>query len=195
MNQTSSSHLGPLHLGARSALVQLGAVVAGILLLTVASWIEVPMVPVPMTMQTFAVLLVGALYGWRLGALTVAAWLAGAALGLPLLAGGSGGIARFAGPTAGYLFAFPVAAALMGWLAARGWTSGFLWASAAMLIGHLVCLGLGGAWLAWTIGPDRALAAGVIPFLPGAVLKSALAAAVVRLVARSRGRVPEDRPA
>src|SRR5690606_34897215 len=78
MNQTSSSHLGPLHLGARSALVQFGAVVAGILLLTVASWIEVPMVPVPMTMQTFAVLLVGALYGWRLGALTVAAWLAGA---------------------------------------------------------------------------------------------------------------------
>src|SRR3546814_16707152 len=79
MNQISSRRLGLLDLGARSRLVQAGAVAAGILLLTVASWTEVPMLPVPMTMPTFAVLLVGALYGWRLGALTVAAWPACAA--------------------------------------------------------------------------------------------------------------------
>ncbi|MET4701559.1 biotin transport system substrate-specific component [Constrictibacter sp. MBR-5] len=184
-NTTSSRSCGLLDLETRSGIVQAFAVAAGIPLLALASWIEVPMLPVPMTMQTFAVLLVGALYGWRLGALTVAAWLACAALGLPLLAGGAGGVARFAGPTAGYLFAFPVAAALVGWLAARGWMSGFLPATAAVLLGHAVCLGLGATWLAWLIGPDRALAAGVLPFLAGAVLKSALAAAVVRLVAQT----------
>ena len=185
MNRTTfSRRFGPLDLEARPRIVQATAVAAGILLLTLGSWIEVPMVPVPMTMQTFAVLLVGALYGWRLGMLTVAAWLACAALGMPLLAGGASGIARFAGPTAGYRFAFPVAAALVGWLAARGWASGFLRMTAAMLIGHAVCLGLGAAWLAWLIGPERAMAAGVTPFLAGAVLKSALAAAAVRLALR-----------
>ena len=186
MKKTASfRRRGPLDLEKRSRIVQALAVAAGILLLTLASWIEVPMVPVPMTMQTFAVLLVGCLYGWRLGALTVAAWLAFAALGLPLLAGGAGGIARFAGPTAGYLFAFPLAAALAGWLAARGWMEGFLSATASMLVGHAVCLGLGTGWLALAIGPERAVAAGLLPFLAGAVLKSVLVAAVGLLLPRA----------
>ena len=72
-NTTSSRSCGLLDLETRSGIVQAFAVAAGIPLLALASWIEVPMLPVPMTMQTFAVLLVGALYGWRLGALTVAA--------------------------------------------------------------------------------------------------------------------------
>ena len=184
-NATSCRCSVPLDLERRSRIVQALAVVAGMLLLTLASWIEVPMVPVPMTMQTFAVLLVGTLYGWRLGALTVAAWLAFAALGLPLLAGGAGGIARFAGPTAGYLFAFPLAAALADWLAARGCMEGFLSATAAMLVGHAVCLGLGTGGLALAIGPERAVAAGLLPFLAGAVLKSVLVAAVVLLLPRA----------
>lgn len=174
-----------LDLETRSRIVQALAVAAGILLLTIASWIEVPMVPVPMTMQTVAVLLVGTLYGWRLGALTVAVWLAFAAVGLPLLAGGTGGLARFAGPTAGYLFAFPLAAALAGWLAARGWMIGLLSATAAMMLGHAVCLGLGTGWLALAIGPERAVAAGLLPFLAGAALKSVLVAAVVLLLPRA----------
>lgn len=189
MNDTTSSRRSTLlDLETRSRIVQALAVAAGILLLTLASWIEVPMVPVPMTMQTFAVLLVGTLYGWRLGALTVAAWLAFAALGLPLLAGGTGGLARFAGPTAGYLFAFPLAAALAGWLALRGWMEGFLSATVAMLLGHAVCLGLGTGWLALAIGPERAVAAGLLPFLAGAALKSVLVAAVVLLLPRAGTR-------
>lgn len=168
----------------RSLPAQAAAVGAGIVVATACSWIEVPMVPVPMTMQTFAVLLIGAVYGWWLGALTIVAWLALAALGLPLLAGGAGGLDRFAGPTAGYLFAFPIAAAIVGSLAARGWVARPMRAMAVMLLGHALCLALGAAWLATAIGIERAVSAGVVPFLLGAVLKSALAAAALFAVAR-----------
>jgi len=168
---------------------RIGAVVLGSLLLTLSSYIEVPMIPVPVTMQTFAVMLVGALYGWRLGTVTILVWLAQGALGMPVLAGGAGGLPYFSGPTAGYLFAFPVAAALMGWLAERGWTGRRVWlAFLGMLLSHVVCLGLGAAWLSVLIGVEKAIMAGVVPFLVGAVLKSALGAVTLRLLVRDTGR-------
>ena len=167
--------------------VQVALVLAGTGVLTASSWISVPMYPVPMTMQTLAVTLIGALYGWRLGALTVLAWLSQAAMGLPVLAGGTGGLAPFAGPTAGYLFAFPLAAALTGWLAERGWTGHRVIASfGAMLLGNGLIVALGAAWLAVLAGAETALAAGVLPFLLGAVLKSALGAAALKGVAPRR---------
>jgi biotin transport system substrate-specific component len=110
----------PLRLSQRSFAVKAVFVVAGTLALALASRISVPMVPVPITMQTFAVTMVGALYGWRLGALTILAWLGEAMLGLPVLAGGAGGLAPFVGPTAGYLVSFPVIGALTGW-PCRAW--------------------------------------------------------------------------
>lgn len=175
----------PLHLAAQSLAWKIAAVLLGTGLLTLSSYIQVPMVPVPITMQTFAVTLIGALYGWRLGALTVVAWLVEGALGLPVLAGGSAGLHRFAGPTAGYLFAFPIAAALCGWLVARGWNGRRpLLSFAAMLIGNAACLVLGGMWLAAIIEADKAISLGVTPFLLGAVLKSALGAAILALLAR-----------
>jgi len=167
----------------RSFAWQAAAAVIGMLALILASRIDVPMVPVPMSMQTFAVLLIGALYGVRLGTLTVLAWLALGALGLPVFAGGTGGVARFVGPTAGYLIAFPFAAACVGWLASRGWNQDRLgWAFGAMLIGHAICLGLGGLWLARIIGLEAALAKGVTPFLLGAILKSVLVVAALKLM-------------
>ena len=172
----------PLKLNQRSIIWQIMAVIAGTLLLTLSSYIEVPMVPVPMTMQTYAVVLIGALYGWRLGAITVLAWLAQALAGLPVLAGGGGGPLVFIGPTAGYLFAFPIAAALVGWLAERGWNGRHIGlAFIAMLAGHAICLLFGAMWLATLIGLEPAIAAGVTPFLLGAVLKSALAAATLKV--------------
>jgi biotin transport system substrate-specific component len=169
----------------RSLGWQAGAVVFGTAFLALSSYITVPMVPVPVTMQTFAVTLVGALFGWRLGALTVAAWLFEGAMGLPVLAGGAGGIQSFLGPTAGYLFAFPVAAAMTGWLVERGWNGNrVLLAFAAMLLGNAICLLFGGAWLATLIGAQKALMVGVLPFVLGAVLKSALGAATLKLLAR-----------
>ena len=174
----------PLHPQSRSLRWRVAAVLVGSLLLALSSQIKVPMYPVPMTMQTFAVTLVGALYGWRLGAVTVLAWLLQAAAGLPVLAGGAGGIAHFVGPTGGYLIAFPVVAVLTGWLAERGWNGhrvGF--ALLAMLAGNALCLLIGAAWLAILIGPAKAIAAGIVPFILGAMLKSALAAAALKVLA------------
>lgn len=180
-----------LQLSGRSPAVQIAAVVLGSLLLALSSRISVPMVPVPMTMQTLAVTLIGAAYGWRLGGLTVLAWLAQGALGLPVLAGGAFGVQHFAGPTGGYLFAFPLAAALCGWLAERGWDgSHVLRAFASMLLGNLLCLALGAVWLSMLVGASQAIAAGVLPFLLGAGLKSVLGAALLKALHRGTRRLP-----
>src|SRR5262245_21608469 len=188
----------PLDLQSRPLVWQVGAVVLGSLLLALSSYIQVPMIPVPVTMQTLAVALIGALYGWRLGGITIIAWLVQGAAGLPVLAGGASGIHHFVGPTGGYLFAFPLAGALMGWLAERGWNGNrVILAFLGMLLSNAVCLLLGAAWLAALIGPERAIMLGVAPFLVGALLKSALGAAVLKLVAHSRNvaklRAPADR--
>ena len=168
--------------GWRPLAVALSIIVATALL-TASSWVAVPIGPVPMTMQTFAVTLIGALFGWRLGAATVLIWLAQAAAGLPVLAGGNGGIAPFFGPTAGYLVAFPLAAALAGYLAERGWTGKrSALAFTAALCGNALILALGGAWIASFAGWEAGMVTGVMPFLVGAVLKSALAAAVLRTI-------------
>jgi len=172
----------PLRLSDRSLGWQVGAVVLGTLFLALSSYIEVPMVPVPVTMQTFAVTLIGALYGWRLGAITIAAWLVEGAVGFPVLSGGAAGVVHFVGPTGGYLFAFPLVGALVGWLAERGWNGNkVLLAFAAMLLGNLACLILGTAWLAVMIGAEQAVTFGFLPFLLGGLLKSALGAATLKL--------------
>ncbi|TIP89758.1 MAG: biotin transporter BioY [Mesorhizobium sp.] len=166
---------------------QIGAVVLGTVFLALASYIEVPMVPVPVTMQTFAVTLIGAVYGWRLGAATIVAWLVEGAIGLPVLAGGAAGAHHFVGPTAGYLFAFPVVGALTGWLAERGWNGNRPWlAFVSMLLGNALCLVLGAAWLSVAIGIEQAIVHGVTPFLVGGALKSALAAITLKLMTRAQ---------
>ena len=182
-SRSLSAFTVPAWLQGRSTATQVLAVLFGTLVLAASSQVSVPMVPVPMTMQTLAVTLVGALYGWRLGGLTILVWLAQGALGLPVFAGGSGGFVRFFGPTAGYLLAFPIAGALTGWLVERGWNgSKLLLAFAAMLIGNALCLVLGAAWLAAMVGLPKAIAVGVAPFLLGAALKSVLGAGVLKLI-------------
>ncbi len=98
------------------------AVIAGSLVLAASSWVEAPMWPVPITLQSFAVCIIGALFGARSGAATVGAYLIEAALGLPVLAGGAGGFVHLLGPTGGYLIGFVFAAATAGALVERGWT-------------------------------------------------------------------------
>lgn len=175
----------PLGLAARSPVQKLFFVLAGTVVLALASQVSVPMVPVPITLQTFAVTVIGALYGWRLGALTVLAWLGEAAIGLPVLSGFKTGAMSFGGPTTGYLAAFPLMAAFTGWLAGRGltgrrWLASFLVHFAA----NLLCLALGFAWLSTLVGAERAWIAGVAPFFVGAFLKSALAAGLLAAAAR-----------
>lgn len=150
--------------------------VAFALLTAVCAQVAVPMAPVPMTLQTFAVLLGGVLLGPVWGGAAALIYLAMAAAGLPVLSDGAGGLAPFTGPTAGYLVAFPIAAALAGLLAQR--MKGLI----ALLVGlfalHLLILALGAGWLARGIGVDAAIEHGVTPFLIGAAVKSALVALI-----------------
>lgn len=179
----------PLRLGERTFAIKVVFVLAGTLVLALASQIAVPMVPVPITMQTFAITMIGALYGWRLAGITILAWLVEAMAGLPVLAGGAGGIAPFFGPTAGYLVAFPIIGALVGWLAERGWTGANVIRSfTAHFAGNILCLAIGGGWLAVLIGAEKGWLLGVAPFILGAFLKSALAAAVLKAAQQYGGR-------
>ena len=162
----------------RSALLVLGFSLLTALAAQVA--VPLPWTPVPITGQTFAVLLTGALLGPRLGALAMVAYLVEGAAGLPFFRGGAGGVGHLMGPTAGYLFAFPAAAYVTGALAERGWDRRFGTAAAARALGSLVNLAGGWAWLALMFkGGAEAFRLGVAPFLPGDVLKVALAAAAL----------------
>ncbi|MGQ2969329.1 MAG: biotin transporter BioY [Allorhizobium sp.] len=182
----------PLGISGRSLPMQAALLLFGTGVLALASQVSVPMVPVPITMQTFALTMIGVLYGWRLGALTVLAWLGEAMVGLPVLANGGGGLPPFVGPTAGYLAAFPIIAALAGYLANQGWTGSHVIKSFfAHFSANILCLAIGGAWLGYLIGAEKGLALGVTPFILGAVLKSALAAALLMALAR-RNTQPLD---
>lgn len=179
----------PLRLAGRSVLAKTLFVLAGTLALALASQIAVPMYPVPVTMQTFAITMIGVLYGWRLGGLTVLVWLGEAALGAPVLANGSGGLAPFAGPTAGYLASFPVIAAVAGYLAERGWTGErYVRSFAAHLAANMLCLAIGGGYLAYLLGAEKAWLLGIAPFILGAGLKSALAAALLKGLQQFRAK-------
>lgn len=143
--------------------------------------IPLPFTPVPVTGQTFAVLLTGALLGSRLGALAMIAYLVEGAAGLPFFHGGNGGAHYLlAAPTAGYLFAYPLAAFVTGGLAERGWDRRFLTAAAAMTLGSAVILFGGWAWLTvFFKNSEAAFYGGVVPFIPGDLIKIALAAAAL----------------
>ena len=165
-------------------------VLAGIALLTLSAKVSIPLPPVPMTLQTLVVQVIGAAYGWRLGVVTILAYLATGALGLAVFAGPTGGLAPLFGATAGFLFGFVVAAFMVGWLSERGWDRSVVRMFVAMALGHVVILALGFAWLAWGrgLGIDRAWAAGVGPFLAGAVVKNLLGALLVPMLRRWTGR-------
>lgn len=142
--------------------------------------IPLPFTHVPITLQTFAVLLTGALLGSRLGALALVAYLFEGAAGLPFFRGGNGGWLYLAlSPTAGYLLAFPLAAFLTGWLAERGWDRKFLTAAAAIGLGSLVILSGGWLGLLRFHSAQQAFALGVVPFIIGDIVKIALAAAAL----------------
>jgi biotin transport system substrate-specific component len=137
--------------------------------------------PIPITGQTFAVLLTGMLLGSRLGAAAVIAYLIEGAIGLPFFAGGGAGLVRFLGPTAGYLVAFPAAAFIVGAFAEYGWDKRYEMAVAAMAIGSAIIFLGGWAWFAILTNtpPVAAFKLAVLPFLLGDVIKIALGAAVL----------------
>ena len=169
-------------------------VLAGSALIAASAWIAVPLPfsPVPVTAQTFAVLLVGSVLGARRGAAAALAYLGEGALGLPVFAGGSGGAHVLAGPTGGYLAGFVAGAWLCGLLAGRGWDRRVVTTVLSMALGNLAILAPGLLWLSRFVGSGRVLALGLAPFLPGDAVKIATAAVMLplgwKLIARLRTR-------
>ncbi len=135
--------------------------------------------PVPISGQTFAVLLAGALLGSKRGALSQLTYLSAGALGAPIFAGWHGGIAHLLGPTGGYLLGFVAVAFVVGFLAERGWDRRLWTMALAMLIGNALLYVFGLAWLARFVPSSSVLTAGLYPFIPGDLLKIAMAAAAV----------------
>ena len=186
MTDRPNASLAPTAKPAGALMRGAGLALLGTLVLVVSAKIAVPFYPVPMTLQTLAVLTLGTLFGARLAAATVALYLAEGLVGLPVFAGVGAGPGYMMGPTGGYLVGFLLAAALVGWLAERGWTRGWGLALAAMTLGHLVIFAAGFGWLALALGAAKAWAAGVVPFAAATVVKTLLAAALA-LAARRYG--------
>lgn len=175
-------------------VADLAVITAGTGLIAFSAQVAVPLpfTPVPITGQTFAVLLVGAALGAARGGASGALYLGLGVVGLPVYADGTHGLAVVTGATGGYLVAFPLAAALTGHLAERGWDRRFSSALGAMLSGSVLIYVCGLAWLAIVLDSDLAttLELGLYPFVPGDVVKLYLAAAALptawQLVWRSR---------
>ncbi len=168
-------------LPSRGALVNAALVLAGTALIALAARVTVPMYPVPMTLQTLAILIVGFSYGARLGAATLAAYLVEGALGLPVFAGGGAGIAYMTGPTGGFLLGFVAMAWLAGLAADRGLARGFFpTALVALAVSALLYLP-GLAWPAAFMGKgwDVLWQHWMAPFLLGDAVKAVLAALIV----------------
>jgi biotin transport system substrate-specific component len=175
-------NLGLRDEGAMRALTIAAAVGLGVCLLTLSAKVQVPFWPVPMTMQTLVVLMLGMAYGRWLGAATVLAYLAVGAAGFPVFAGTPQrgiGLAYMMGPTGGFLIGFVAAAWVTGALAERGWDRSVLLSAAAMLVGTVVIFLFGLAPLIAAAGLQRAVETGLIPFLASSGLKVALGAALM----------------
>ncbi len=165
--------------GASRPLRALLLALLGSALLTISAKLEVPFYPVPMTMQTLVVLLLGMAFGARLAAATVLLYLAQGAVGLPVFAGTPErgiGLAYMMGPTGGYLVGFVLSAAITGWLTERrrDWPALVL----AVVAGSVVVFVPGVLWLAYLIGFEQSIVHGLVPFVWGAVLKGAIAVAL-----------------
>ncbi len=172
----------------KSQFRSLAFVLSGSLLLTLSAKLQIPFYPVPMTLQTLVVLLIGVAFGWRLGFATVVFYLAQGAAGLPVFAGTPEkglGLAYLMGPTGGYLVGFAIAAAITGWMAERGLDRSAVGTAAAMLCGNAVIYACGLAWLGQFIGySEKLFAFGITPFILGDFVKIALATVSLPLVWR-----------
>ncbi|MGD2206353.1 MAG: biotin transporter BioY [Anaerolineae bacterium] len=159
-------------------LYDVALIVAGSFFIAACAQVAIPLPfsPVPVTGQTLAVLLTGALLGSRRGSLCLLAYLFEGAAGLPFFAGGNAGLVYLLGPTGGYLIGFVVAAGITGRLSEKGWDRRVGTTVAAMLFGHAAIYAFGLAWLAFFTGVPRVLPLGLYPFLVGDLVKLILAA-------------------
>lgn len=162
----------------RAVFYDIALIVCGSLLIGLCAQVSIGW-PIPVTGQTFAVLMTGALFGARRGSLCVLAYIAEGAAGLPVFAAGRAGLGVLLGPTGGYLAGFIVAAYVTGRLAEKGWDRRIWTTVLAMVFGNVVIYAFGVGWLCQIVGIKSVLAVGLYPFIGGDLLKIALAAVLL----------------
>ena len=176
--------------GKHPVATELASVVSGVVAISLLAQVVIPLgfTPVPITGQTFGVMLVSLLWGSRRGALILTAYLATGALGLPVFADAQSGLTW--GPTLGYLIGMGLSAYAIGFLADRGWSKTFTRAFAACMIGSVLIFSSGLLVLSFFIpvGLKQLLLAGFIPFIPGDLIKMTLAASIASKARYSRIR-------
>ena len=159
-------------------LVNIALILFGTLLLTISAKAQVPFWPVPMTMQTFIVFLIGATYGVRLSFLTLVAYLFEGAIGLPVFATG-GGIVYLTGPTAGYLYGMTIAAALISFFANKGYSTSYIKSFISIILGSVIIFAFGVLYLGSIVGYSKAFQLGLLPFIPSELFKIFLAVLLI----------------
>ncbi|WP_298121363.1 biotin transporter BioY [uncultured Aurantimicrobium sp.] len=176
-------------IGSRTLATDVALIAAGAVLTAGAAQLVIPMWPVPITGQTFAVLFVGATLGSLRGALSMLLYVGLGVAGLPVFAEGGAGLAKLAGPTGGYMIGFVLAAALVGWLAQKQWDRKVLGTIGAFLAGTAVIYAVGLPWLSVALGQlgypndlSATLQAGLYPFIPGDLIKALAAGGLLPLV-------------
>ena len=158
-------------------------IVFGSLLLAISSKLQVPFWPVPMTMQTFVVFLIGMTYGMRLSFITLLAYILEGALGFPVFATGSG-LAYLIGPTAGFIYGMLIAATLIGFLSERGFSKSYFKCLFTLLIGTALIFLLGVCYLGSIVGYEKAITLGLKPFIYSEIFKIALAVALIPTISK-----------
>jgi len=164
--------------GINQHVTNISLILFGTLLLTISAKVQVPFWPVPMTMQTFMVFLIGATYGVRLSFLTLAAYLFEGAIGLPVFATG-GGIVYLTGPTAGYLYGMTLAAVVISYFADKGFSVSYIKTLISIILGSILIFTFGVLYLGSIIGYNKAIQAGLLPFIPSELFKIALAVILI----------------
>jgi len=178
MRHTSSSVLVDCWAPSRTAAYDSAWIIGFSLFTALAAQLEIrlPYTPVPITLQTLAVILAGAMLGSRRGFLSQALYLAEGAAGLPVFAGGASTIVHLMGPTGGYLWSYPLAAAFIGWMVERGASRRTLTLAASLVASDLLILACGIVWVHQFLGTTfrQALILAFYPFIVGDVIKVAV---------------------
>jgi len=175
-------------LAPRTAAWRVALVVGASILVALSAQVSIPLPLVPITLQTYAVLVVAVALG-RLAAPALGLYVLEGVAGLPVFAGGTAGAAVLFGPRGGYLAGFVLAAAIVGALAEHGWDRHVLTALAAMLAGEVAIYALGLPWLARFVPAERVLDVGLMPFIAGDLVKLVLAAATPLVAWRALARL------
>jgi biotin transport system substrate-specific component len=161
-------------------------VLGGVLLLFATAQINIPLKPVPITLHTVAVMLIGLTYSPRRALESLLLWLGLIAVGFPLLAGLSGGMDRLVGPTAGYLAGFVLSAYLMAFLKERYSLNSWISDALLTLMGTVILYILGVAWLTYLIGFENAVIGGLLPFILPGIVKGGLLCVGLQIVRHYR---------